>query len=57
MDPNTKKMIPNTDAPDSDAPDAADNNAVYPKTIHLSLCNLNHNRKISPNTKKQIKRT
>ena len=52
---------PNSDAPDAadddaaDAPDAADDDSVYPKLIHLSL--RNRNRKISPNTKKTIKIT
>ena len=61
-------MTPNTDAPDAyspnayknDAdkyPDADDNDANYPKSIHLSLRNCNWNRKIFPNTQKIIKRT
>ena len=58
--PNTQKnMTPNTDAPNSDASNAADNDAAdvpdsnenyaaYPKLIHISLRNCNHNRKICP---------
>ena len=62
--PNTKKnMTTNIDAPDAyapndakydatDAPDAVDYDSDYPKLIHLSLRNINWNRKIAPNTKK-----
>ena len=56
------KFDPTTHAPDVDAPyaaaddadnypDAAGNNADYPKSIHLSLQNRNFNQKIAPNTK------
>ena len=45
-------MTPKTDSLDADSPDDADNNSAYPKSIHLYLCNHNHNREISPNTKK-----
>ena len=59
-------MTPNTDAPDvdaldaaddnsTDAPNDADNDSAYPKLIHFSLSNYNHNRKIAPNTKKTMK--
>ena len=44
-------MAPNTDAPNADAPDSAENDSAYPKSIHISLCNFNHNHKISHNTK------
>ena len=59
-------MTPNNDSPETDAPDAADDDsfdapyavdgdAYYPKWIHLSLRNCNCNYKIAPNTKKQYR--
>ena len=59
-----RKHDPNTDAPNMDALDdadydstdsldAIDNDASYPKLVHLSLNNRNHI--IAPNTKKQKK--
>ena len=56
-------MIPNTDAPNADTPDSADNydyyapnpadnDAAYTKYIYLFLYNYNCNGKIAPNTKK-----
>ena len=55
-------MIPNTNAPDADAPDyskdyfadAPDtdyNASAYPKQIQINLRNINRNHKIPPNTK------
>ena len=66
--PTPENMTPNNDAPDADSPNSSGNDAydypyaddydaAYPKLIHLSLRNRNHNRKISSNTKKTIKRT
>ena len=61
-------MTPNTDDPNADTPNADDgdsydtpdadySDAGYPKLIHLSLRNINWNRKIAPNTEKNKKNT
>ena len=60
MPPTPKNMTPNTDPPDTDSLDAAENDSAgdpdsaYLKLIHFSL--RNHNRKIAPNTKTTINR-
>ena len=51
LPPTPKNMTPNTDAHNTDAPNAAENYDTYTKSTQLHLHNINCNPKITPNTK------